>query len=101
MAPARIDESSPTMEDETRKRPAEADNEAPPAKRQKNLPRTVILTVGVNDGPTYESPLTTTDEMARSGLRRGISLALRKVGFDGASPEAMEQFVAVAWACPG
>ncbi|KAK1754039.1 WD40-repeat-containing domain protein [Echria macrotheca] len=96
MAPALIDESSPTMQDDTRKRPADADDESPPAKRQKSLPRTVILTVGVNDGPTHESPLMTTDAMARSGLRRGISLALRKVGFDGATPEAMEQFVTMA-----
>jgi hypothetical protein len=37
--------------------------------------------------------------LAKKGLRRGIALALQKVGFDSAAPEAMESFAAMAEMC--
>jgi hypothetical protein len=43
--------------------------------------------------------LTTAEELARKGLRRSIALALQKVGFEGATPDAMESFVSMTEEC--
>ena len=41
----------------------------------------------------------TSEDLGRDGLRRSIALTLQHVGFDSASPEAMESFTAVAETC--
>lgn len=41
----------------------------------------------------------TSEDLGRDGLRRSIALTLEHVGFDSASPEAMESFTAMAETC--
>ena len=41
----------------------------------------------------------TSEDLGRDGLRRSIALTLQHVGFDSASPEAMESFTAAAETC--
>ncbi|KAM7223046.1 hypothetical protein V8F06_001602 [Rhypophila decipiens] len=62
----------------------------PSVKRQKSTPPTAIL--GVENLPSTKVP--TPDSIAKTGLQRSIALALQKVGFESAAPEAMESFVA-------
>ncbi|GAB1319735.1 Transcription initiation factor TFIID subunit 8 [Madurella fahalii] len=84
------------MSSESRKRPAEETQDGAQTKRQRLQPPRAILSVGNLASCPYASPIVTADEMAKKGLRRGIALALQKVGFDSAAPEAMESFVAMA-----
>ncbi|KAK4154046.1 WD40-repeat-containing domain protein [Chaetomidium leptoderma] len=79
---------------ESRKRPVETAQDDSHAKRQcMQSPRTV-LSVGKLASSRYSSAAVTTDEAAMAGLRRPIALALEQVGFDGATPEAIESFAA-------
>ena len=41
----------------------------------------------------------TSEDLGRDGLRRSIAMTLQHVGFDSASPEAMESFTAAAETC--
>lgn len=94
-----IDKEEPVaMSSESRKRPAEAED-GTQTKRQRLQSSHAILSVGNLASCPYASPIVTADEMAKKGLRRGIALALQKVGFEGAAPEAMESFVAMAETC--
>jgi hypothetical protein len=87
------------MSSESRKRPAEDAQDGTQTKRQRIRSPYTILSVGPLGSSPCSSTLVTTDELAKKGLRRGIALALQKVGFDGAAPEAMESFVAMAETC--
>jgi hypothetical protein len=87
------------MATEPRKRSAEPDHDASPAKRQRLQSPQTILSLGALGSSPYSSQLVTADELANKGLRRGIALALDQVGFVGAAPEAMESFTAMAEAC--
>ncbi|KAK0615202.1 Bromodomain associated-domain-containing protein [Bombardia bombarda] len=82
---------------ESRKRTAETqDDHSPEKKRQRTQPAHPIILSTVKPGTsTQSSPLITHDDLAKTGLRRSVALALEKVGFDSASPEAMESFVAM------
>ncbi|KAK3305167.1 Bromodomain associated-domain-containing protein [Chaetomium strumarium] len=84
------------MATESRKRPAEAERAGSPTKRQRLQSAQTILSLGPPGLLPSYSPAVTTDELAKKGLRRGIALALQKVGFDSAAPEAMESFAAMA-----
>ncbi|KAL2130044.1 hypothetical protein VTI74DRAFT_6955 [Chaetomium olivicolor] len=84
------------MHIESRKRPAENDQNGSHAKRQRIQPPHTILSLGQLGASPYASAAATSDELAKKGLRRGIALALQKVGFEGAAPEAMESFAAMA-----
>ncbi|KAL2017939.1 hypothetical protein VTK56DRAFT_1531 [Thermocarpiscus australiensis] len=81
------------MPSESRKRPAEADQNGSQSKRQRLRSSHTLLSFGKLGASPYCSPIVTTDELAKKGLRRGIALALQKVGFEGAATEAMESFV--------
>lgn len=96
MLSAAIKEGFATMSTESRLEP---DQDGVPAKRQRVQPPHTILSLGPLGSSPYSSQLVTADELANKGLRRGIALALDKVGFDGAAPEAMESFAAMAEAC--
>lgn len=96
MLSAAIEEGFATMSTESRPEP---DQDGVPAKRQRVQPPHTILSLGPLGSSPYSSQLVTADELANKGLRRGIALALDKVGFDGAAPEAMESFAAMAEAC--
>ncbi|KAM7205387.1 hypothetical protein V8F20_003156 [Naviculisporaceae sp. PSN 640] len=79
---------------ESRKRSADsADDNEPSTKRQKITPPTVVLAVESLNSPSHTSNLQTPEAIAKAGLRRSIALALSAVGFDSATPEAMESFV--------
>ncbi|KAL2258190.1 hypothetical protein VTK26DRAFT_8591 [Humicola hyalothermophila] len=84
------------MASDSRKRPAVNGPDASPAKRQRLQSPNTILSVGPLGSSQHASSAITTDELAKKGLRRGIALALQKVGFDSAAPEAMESFAAMA-----
>ena len=101
MLSATADAESATMSTESRKRPAESDHEGADAdtKRQRVQPPHTILSLGPLGSSPYASTATTTDELANKGLRRAIALALEKVGFESAAPEAMESFAAMAETC--
>jgi len=87
------------MSTESRRRSPEPDQDGPGAKRQRLQSPHTILSVGTPGASPYSSQMVTADDLANKGLRRGIALALDKVGFDGAAPEAMESFAAMAEAC--
>lgn len=87
------------MESESRKRPAENDQDGSDAKRQRLQQPHTILSLGRLGASPYSSSIVTTDELAKKGLRRGIALAMQKVGFEGAAPEAMESFAVLAETC--
>lgn len=99
MLSAAIGEESATMSTESRKRPAETSQGGSDAKRQRIQPPHTILSLGQLGSSPYSSAAVTADELAKKGLRRGIALALQKVGFEGAAPEAMESFAAMAETC--
>lgn len=86
------------MDSSIRKRPAEIENGAPPAKKQKTIPPTAILAVdGAESSSVSKSK--TADTLASDGLRRGIALVLQKVGFESASADAMEEFISMTDKC--
>lgn len=94
------EEQPAAMASETRKRLAEDnDLDGSQAKRQRLQSPHTILSLGKLGSSPYASSMTTTDELAKKGLRRGIALALQKVGFESAAPEAMESFVAMTETC--
>ena len=100
MAPLRVsDEPAPAMAANSRKRSAEPNDDEPPTKRKREMASSVILAIG----PPEESPcsvdLNTSEELARKALRRSLALALQKVGFDTATPDAMETFVSMTEIC--
>ncbi|SPQ26410.1 360b3dd2-1d6e-4f7f-809f-640c50874fc1 [Thermothielavioides terrestris] len=84
------------MATESRKRPAEPSESDANAKRQRLQWPYTMLSVGPPQSSPYSSSAVTTDELAKKGLRRGIALALQKVGFDGAAPDAVESFALMA-----
>jgi len=88
------------MASESRKRPAEPDEQESQSKRQRlaSSPQP-IFSVGAIGSSPYSSQLITTDELAKCGLRRSLALALQKVGFDAAAPEALESFVTMTETC--
>ncbi|KAH7629576.1 Bromodomain associated-domain-containing protein [Sordaria sp. MPI-SDFR-AT-0083] len=82
------------MATDTRKRLADAEGAQPsPAKRPKTntSSRTILAVEAIGKSPNA-STTPTPDELAKNGLRRTIALALETVGFDGATPEALESF---------
>ena len=91
---------------ETRKRPSPAEPvDSLTGARAKKRQRTGKVERGVEassspivtcKGASYA---TTVDELAKKGLRRGIALTLKRVGFGSATPDAMEGFVAMAEMC--
>lgn len=87
------------MATESRKRPAQPDRNGADAKRQRIQPPHALFSVGPSAPSPFSSGAMTTDELAKKGLRRGIALALQKVGFEGAAPEAMESFATMAETC--
>jgi len=99
MAPSRVSDDPLAMAADPRKRSAEPNDDQPPAKRKREMPSSVILAIG----PPEESPcsidLATSEELARKAMRRSLSLALQKVGFDSATPDAMESFVSMTEIC--
>lgn len=97
MSPARVDDA-PVMDSSIRKRPSELENGEPPAKKQKTIPPTAILAIDGAESPSVANSKTA-DTIASEGLRRGIALVLEKVGFESASPDAMEAFVSMTDKC--
>lgn len=99
MAPPRVSDDPPAMAADSRKRLAEPTDDEPPSKRKRETPSSVILAIG----PPEESPcsidLATSEELARKAMRRSLSLVLQKVGFDTATPDAMESFVSMTEIC--
>ncbi|KAH6842278.1 Bromodomain associated-domain-containing protein [Chaetomium sp. MPI-CAGE-AT-0009] len=95
MLSATVEENTATMSIESRKRPAVTDHDSSDAKRQRVQSPHVILSVGQIGASPCSSTAATTDELANKGLRRAVALALEKVGFEGATPDAMESFTAM------
>lgn len=87
------------MSTESRKRPAETDDDGSHAKRLRTESSHIILSLGQLGASQFASAAATTDDLANKGLKRGIALALQKVGFESATPDAMESFAAMAEAC--
>jgi len=97
--PARVDEPT-SMALESRKRSAEEGDGQPGPKRQRMTTSQIILRSEVSkESKQHAAALTTMEELARKGLRRSIALALEKVGFDGATADAMENFVSMTEEC--
>ncbi|KAK3375586.1 Bromodomain associated-domain-containing protein [Lasiosphaeria ovina] len=95
MSPARVDAPEPADRN-SRKRPAEADDDQSRSKRQRtSQPKRPFITIE-NISPSHTSTVMTAEDMARQGLRRSIAMTLQKVGFDSSLPEAMESFVSMA-----
>jgi transcription initiation factor TFIID subunit 8 len=85
---------------ESRKRSADGDDDLPDAKRQRTTPSTVILKYEPStEEQQCSAARTTAEELVRKGLRRSIALALQKVGFESAAPDAMESFVSMTEEC--
>ena len=98
MAPARVNDDP--MSTESRKRsPDVQEDDGPGAKRKRVTPSTVILRTEYTDRLPHSPTLATPEELARRGLRRSIALTLQKVGFESASPDAMESFVSLTETC--
>ncbi|KAK5659074.1 hypothetical protein OQA88_1163 [Cercophora sp. LCS_1] len=103
MSPARVDDSVMMFSD-SRKRSAEAEADGKVHKKQRVLSANELdarvdrfdFDSDDDDFDELESSLVTAEELARAGMRRGIALTLSKVGFEGASPDAMESFIAMA-----
>ncbi|KAK3400659.1 Bromodomain associated-domain-containing protein [Sordaria brevicollis] len=86
------------MATDSRKRPADAEGVQP---SQTKRPRTntssrTILAVGTIEKAPNALTAPTPDDLAANGLRRSIALALETVGFDGATPEALESLLFMA-----
>ncbi|KAJ4390401.1 hypothetical protein N0V85_007256 [Neurospora sp. IMI 360204] len=82
------------MATDSRKRPADAEGAQPSqSKRPKTNTslRTILAVEAIGKSPNA-STAPTPDGLAKNGLRRSIALALETVGFDGATPEAIESF---------
>lgn len=100
MSSTAVEAVSDTMSTESRKRPADSDREdCADAKRPRFQSPHTILSVGRLGSSPHASAAPTTEELASKGLRRAIALALEKVGFDSATPDAMESFAAMAETC--
>ncbi|KAJ4294652.1 hypothetical protein N0V88_004881 [Collariella sp. IMI 366227] len=84
------------MSTESRKRPAETDDDGSHAKRLRTESSHLILSLGQLGASQFASAAATTDDLANKGLKRGIALALQKVGFESAAPDAMESFAVMA-----
>ncbi|KAK0644361.1 WD40-repeat-containing domain protein [Cercophora newfieldiana] len=81
---------------ESRKRSAEGDDGQPGAKRQRMTSSQIFLSSEASlETQQHAAARTTAEALARNGLRRTIALALQKVGFDTAAPDAMESFVSM------
>jgi hypothetical protein len=87
------------MSAESRKRPAEASQNGTEPKRQRTQSPQTILSLGQLESSPFASVAATVDELGKKGLRRSIALALQKVGFESAEPEAMESFTLMAETC--
>ncbi|KAF6818657.1 bromodomain associated protein [Colletotrichum musicola] len=91
---------SPVSAVTPRKRPSSSDNVESNSKRQKtSLSPSPTLTSNQQGDSERSSPsasqvvIPSLDYQAKSGLERSIGLALQHVGFDAATPEAMESFL--------
>jgi transcription initiation factor TFIID subunit 8 len=106
MAPSRVSDDPPAMASDSRKRSAEPNDDQPSAKRMREMPSSVILAIGSSEESPCSIDLATSEELARKAMRRSLSLVLQKVGFDSATPDAMESFVSMTeicktrWDCP-
>ncbi|KAK1781424.1 WD40-repeat-containing domain protein [Copromyces sp. CBS 386.78] len=82
------------MATDTRKRPADAEGaqQSQPKRPKTNTSSRTILAVEAIGKSPNASTAPSPDELAKNGLRRTIALALETVGFDGATPEALESF---------
>ncbi|KAK3954424.1 WD40-repeat-containing domain protein [Pseudoneurospora amorphoporcata] len=82
------------MATDTRKRPADAEGvqQSHPKRPKTNTSSRTILAVEAIGKSPNASTAPSPDELAKNGLRRTIALALETVGFDGATPEALESF---------
>jgi hypothetical protein len=100
MSPALV-ASSDVMEktDNPRKRASSATSELPVAKKPRTLSFRSLDTPETDGAARAPPKIPTTAELARAGLRRGITLALKQVGFESASAEAMESFTAITETC--
>lgn len=99
MAPLRVSDDAPAMAADSRKRSAEPNDDEPAAKRKREMPSSVILAIGPPEDSPCSVDLATSEELARKALRRSLSLVLQKVGFDTATPDAMESFVSMTETC--
>lgn len=89
------------MATDSRKRPADAEGAQPSqSKRPKTNTsiRTILAVEAIGKSPNA-STAPTPDGLAKNGLRRSIALALETVGFDGATPEAIESFTIMTETC--
>lgn len=101
VSPADMASSDQVMADaeSPRKRASSSSNELPANKRPRTLSFRSSHTAEA-DATAHKAPkVPTTAEMARSGLRRSITLALEQVGFESASEEAMESFSSIVETC--
>jgi hypothetical protein len=88
------------MATESRKRPSPADSELPQTKRQCTVQHPDLPSDQADSQPSTNRPVTVgQDEIAKKGLERGIALVLQRVGFESATPEAMESFVSMTETC--
>ena len=84
---------------DSRKRASPAPNELPASKRQRTLSLRSSHTAEADHVAESKAQTPTTAELARAGIRRGISLVLGHDGFESASEEAMESFTSVVETC--
>lgn len=88
------------MSSDTRKRAYDGAADAGSPKRQK------LGQLSVADSHDHPSPPSlasitwpSLDHQSKSGLKRSIAIVLQHVGFDSATPEAMESYVTTVEAC--
>ena len=87
------------MAPDSRKRSADGSEGQPQTKRQCVAPGGPVLIAQKLGQSPAASTQPTSDELAKTALRRSIALALQRVGFDSATPDAMESFVLMAETC--
>lgn len=89
------------MATDSRKRPVDAEGAQPsqPKRPKTNTSRRTILAVDAIGVSSKATTAPTPDGLAKNGLRRSIALALETVGFDGATPEAIESFTVMTETC--
>ncbi|KAB5539268.1 WD40-repeat-containing domain protein [Coniochaeta sp. 2T2.1] len=97
MSPAPVTSPDQIMADaeDSRKRASPATNELPASKRQRTLSLRSSHTAEADHIAEARAQIPTTSELARAGIRRGISLVLGHDGFESASEEAMESFTSI------
>ncbi|KAB5571784.1 WD40-repeat-containing domain protein [Coniochaeta sp. 2T2.1] len=97
MSPAPVTSPDQVMADaeDSRKRASPATNELPASKRQRTLSLRSSHTAEADHIAEARAQTPTTSELARAGIRRGISLVLGHDGFESTSEEAMESFTSI------